>query len=131
LEKRRIVLPSRYRWPALIGVVVGVAAIAIWGLYIYDTPQSEMTPKEKIASLQEEKPVAVVSPSTEAPDRGKMIVEVAPKKEVEPPSSEKVSKPVTPPPPKEEVASKEKMAFPLPDVPSIAVLPFTNMSEDP
>jgi adenylate cyclase len=29
-----------------------------------------------------------------------------------------------------EVASKEKMAFPLPDVPSIAVLPFVNMSED-
>ena len=27
-----------------------------------------------------------------------------------------------------EVASKEKMAFPLPDKPSIAVLPFTNMS---
>jgi adenylate cyclase len=33
--------------------------------------------------------------------------------------------------PKEEVASKEKMAFPLPDLPSIAVLPFTNMSDDP
>ena len=29
-----------------------------------------------------------------------------------------------------EVASKEKMAFPLPDVPSIAVLPFVNISED-
>jgi adenylate cyclase len=27
-----------------------------------------------------------------------------------------------------EVASKEKLAFPLPDKPSIAVLPFTNMS---
>ena len=34
-------------------------------------------------------------------------------------------------PPSREVASKEKMAFPLPDVPSIAVLPFVNMSEDP
>jgi len=34
-------------------------------------------------------------------------------------------------PSKTEVASKEKMAFPLPDVPSIAVLPFANMSEDP
>ena len=34
-------------------------------------------------------------------------------------------------PSKIEVASKEKMAFPLPDVPSIAVLPFVNMSEDP
>jgi adenylate cyclase len=33
--------------------------------------------------------------------------------------------------PKIEPASKEKMAFPLPDVPSIAVLPFVNMSEDP
>ena len=30
-----------------------------------------------------------------------------------------------------EVASKEKMAFPLPDVPSIAVLAFDNMSGDP
>ena len=37
----------------------------------------------------------------------------------------------TPHLPKDEVASKEKMAFPLPDVPSIAVLPFVNMSEDP
>jgi adenylate cyclase len=34
-------------------------------------------------------------------------------------------------PPKLEVASKEKMAFPLPDTPSIAVLPFVNMSGDP
>jgi adenylate cyclase len=30
-----------------------------------------------------------------------------------------------------DVASIEKMAFPLPDKPSIAVLPFTNMSGDP
>jgi adenylate cyclase len=30
-----------------------------------------------------------------------------------------------------DVASIDKMAFPLPDNPSIAVLPFTNMSEDP
>jgi adenylate cyclase len=30
-----------------------------------------------------------------------------------------------------QVASIEKMAFPLPDVPSIAVLPFVNLSEDP
>jgi adenylate cyclase len=30
-----------------------------------------------------------------------------------------------------EAASIEKMAFPLPDVPSIAVMPFVNMSEDP
>ena len=33
--------------------------------------------------------------------------------------------------PKIETASKEKMAFPLPGKPSIAVLPFVNMSEDP
>jgi TolB-like protein/class 3 adenylate cyclase len=36
-----------------------------------------------------------------------------------------------PSPSKTEVASKEKMAFYLPDEPSIAVLPFVNMSEDP
>jgi len=30
-----------------------------------------------------------------------------------------------------DVASIEKMAFPLPDEPSIAVIPFVNMSEDP
>jgi adenylate cyclase len=30
-----------------------------------------------------------------------------------------------------EIASKEKMAFPLPDKPSIAVLAFVNMSDDP
>jgi adenylate cyclase len=36
-----------------------------------------------------------------------------------------------PSPPSVEKASKEKMAFPLPDKPSIAVLPFANMSEDP
>jgi adenylate cyclase len=30
-----------------------------------------------------------------------------------------------------EVASKERMALPLPDKPSIAVLPFVNMSDDP
>ena len=30
-----------------------------------------------------------------------------------------------------QVASVDKMAFPLPDKPSIAVLPFDNLSEDP
>jgi adenylate cyclase len=36
-----------------------------------------------------------------------------------------------PSPSKEEVASLEKMALPLPEKPSIAVLPFDNMSADP
>ncbi|MBW2566928.1 MAG: tetratricopeptide repeat protein, partial [Deltaproteobacteria bacterium] len=35
------------------------------------------------------------------------------------------------PTPSVEVASVERMAFPLPSKPSIAVLPFTNMSDDP
>ena len=38
---------------------------------------------------------------------------------------------VAPPKVPMEVASEEKMAFPLPEVPSIAVLPFVNMSGDP
>jgi len=41
----------------------------------------------------------------------------------------KSSRPTTTPP--MEAASVEKMAFPLPDKPSIAVLPFVNMSGDP
>jgi adenylate cyclase len=36
-----------------------------------------------------------------------------------------------PSPPRVEPASKERMALPLPDKPSIAVLPFVNMSGDP
>ncbi len=36
-----------------------------------------------------------------------------------------------PSPSKVEIASKEKMTFPLPDKPSIAVLPFVNMGGDP
>jgi TolB-like protein len=36
-----------------------------------------------------------------------------------------------PQPPAVEPASVERMAQPLPDKPSIAVLPFTNMSSDP
>jgi len=34
-------------------------------------------------------------------------------------------------PPSVEIASVERMAFPLPDKPSVAVLPFVNMSSDP
>jgi adenylate cyclase len=68
-----------------------------------------------------EKPLASIPPSAE----------VAPKEKVAPPSREKVAKPAAPPAPKMEVASKERMAFPLPDVPSIAVMPFVNMSGDP
>jgi adenylate cyclase len=36
-----------------------------------------------------------------------------------------------PPPPVVDVTSREEMALPLPDKPSIAILPFKNMSDDP
>ncbi len=69
-EKRPI--RKRFTWPVLAGgvLIVVVAAVAIWQLYL---------------------------------------------------------RPTGPP---VEVASKEKMASPLPDKPSIAVLPFVNLSED-
>src|SRR5512136_2221858 len=38
---------------------------------------------------------------------------------------------VAPSRPPVEVASRDRMAFPIPDKPSIAVLPFMNMSDDP
>jgi adenylate cyclase len=71
-ERRRTLLPSRYRWAALLTVIVvvlGAITLAIWTTYLKPDPDN--------------------------------------------------------------VASIEKMAFPLPDEPSIAVLPFVNMSGDP
>ncbi len=72
MERRRTLLPGRYRWAALLAaviVVLGTITLAIWKTYL-------------------------------KPDPG-------------------------------DVASIEKMEFPLPDEPSIAVLPIVNMSEDP
>jgi adenylate cyclase len=72
LEIRRTLLPSRYRWVALMAVIVvvlGTITLAIWKTYL-------------------------------KPDAS-------------------------------DVASIEKMALPLPNNPSIAVLPFVNMSGDP
>ncbi len=102
----------------VVVVIVVVAAIVIWKFYIPSTPKPEVTTKEKIVVSQPEKSPATVPPSPE----------VAPKEKVTPPSPEKIAKPTAPPAPKVEVASKDKMALPLPDKPSIAVLPFTNMS---
>ena len=109
----------------VIGVILVVAAIVIWKFYMPPAPQPEVTSKEKITVAPSEKP-SVTVPTSPTPS-----VEPALKEKVTPPLPEKVTKPAPPPAPKMEVASKEKMAFPLPDVPSIAVLPFVNMSEDP
>ena len=105
----------------VVAVIVIIAAFAVWKLYAPPASQKEVTPKGKIVAPQPEKPPATTPLSPE----------VASKEKVVPPSPEKVIKPTHPSPPKEEVASKDKMAFPLPDVPSIAVLPFVNMSRDP
>jgi adenylate cyclase len=109
----------------IVAVIVVITAVVIWKYYTPPTPQPEVTSKDKITAPQPEKPSATI-PTAPAPS-----VETAPKEKVTSPSPEKVAKPTAPPAPKVEVASKEKMAFPLPDVPSIAVLPFVNMSEDP
>ncbi len=110
---------------SMVFVIVIIAAIVIWKLYISPAPQPEVATKEKIIVAQPAKPSATVTTPPAS------SVEPALKEKVTPPLPEKVTKPVPPPAPKMEVASKEKMAFPLPDVPSIAVLPFVNMSEDP
>ena len=114
-----------------IGVVGGAAAIAIWGLYIPHASQPKVTPKEEIVSLQHVDPLAVVPSPPEVPAKGKMTGETAPKEKVAIHSSENVPETVTPASRELEVAPKDKMAFPLPDKPSIAVLPFVNMSKDP
>ena len=109
----------------VVAVILVVAAFVIWKLYTPSAPQPEVVSKEKITVAPSEKP-SVTVPTSPAPS-----VETAPKEKVTPPSHEKVIKPTPPPPPKMEVASKEKMALALPDLPSIAILPFVNMSEDP
>ena len=106
-------------------LIVVVAAIVIWKFYMIPAPQPEVASKEKITVAPSEKP-SVTVPTSPAPS-----VEPALKEKVTPPLPEKVTKPTPPPAPKMEVASKEKMAFPLPDVPSIAVMPFVNMTDDP
>jgi len=116
--------PRRWQRAALglvIGVIVVIGAVMIWKFFSPTTPKPEVVPKEKVTGAQPEKPPATLLPSAEP----------KPKEKVTPPSPEKVTKSAPPPPPKEEVASKEKMALPLPDKPSIAVLPFVNMSADP
>ena len=108
----------------LVVVIAVVAAFVIWKLYTPSAPQPEVAPKEKITVAPSEKPPVTV-PTSPAPS-----VEPALKEKVTPPSPEKVAKPAPPPASKMGVASKDKMAYPLPDMPSIAVLPFTNMSGD-
>jgi adenylate cyclase len=105
----------------VVTVIVVVTAVVIWKLYTPSAPKPEVVSKEKIVVSQPEKVPATAPPSAEP----------KPKEKVTPPSPQKITKPAPPPAPKIEVASKEKMAFPLPDKPSIAVLPFVNMSDDP
>jgi TolB-like protein/class 3 adenylate cyclase/Tfp pilus assembly protein PilF len=117
------VKPRQWQMPTIglvVAVIVIIAAVVMWKFYTPSAPKPEVVSKEKITAPLPQKPSAAVTPSTE----------VTPKEKVTPPLPEKVSKPAPPPAPKMEVASKEKMAFPLPDKPSIAVLPFVNMSKD-
>ena len=125
-EKR--VKPRQWKYAAIglvVFVIVIVAAVVIWRFYASPAPQPEVATKEKITVAPSEKPLVTV-PTSPAPS-----VEPARKEKVTPLLPEKGTKPAPPPAPKMEVASKEKMAFSLPDVPSIAVLPFVNMSGDP
>ena len=110
-------------------VIVVAAAVVIWKLYTPSAPQPEVTSKEKITTALPEKPSAAVPPLAEVPAKEKMAVEVVPKERIKSPPPEKISKTITPSPPVDK-ANPKKMALPLPDKPSIAVLPFMNMSGD-
>jgi len=118
-QGRKIFWMSGHRWVMLVAVGI-IGALVIWKLYTPSAPQPEVVPKEKIVVSQPEMAQTAVTPPIEAVSKEKD----------KPTLPEKISKTATPPP-KEEVASREKMAFPLPDLPSIAVLPFVNLSGDP
>jgi adenylate cyclase len=112
----------------VIVLIVVVAVIVIWKFYMPPAPQPEVISKEKITAPLSEKPSATVPPLPEVPAKEKMAVEVVPKERIKSPPAEKVSKTILPPP--VDKADPKKMALPLPDKPSIAVLPFMNMSGD-
>ena len=107
----------------VVVVILVVAAVMIWKFYIPPTPQPEIASKEKLTAPLPEKPSAT-TPIAPAPS-----VETALKGKVTPPSPEKPSRVATATLPVEK-ANPKKMAFPLPDKPSIAVLPFANMTGD-
>jgi TolB-like protein/class 3 adenylate cyclase len=101
-----------------------VAALVLWKFYWPPATQPETVSKDKMTADRSEKPSAMV------PTAPTSSVEPAAKEKATPPLPEKAAQPAPPPVPKIEVASKGKLAFPLPDKPSIAALPFTNMSSE-
>jgi adenylate cyclase len=108
---------KRWQWSSmvvLILLIAGLVTFVIWKYYTPSIPLLDKVSKEKITTAPSEKPEA--QPPSPIP-------------KVLPYEEKKVSQP--PAKPAMEVASVKKMAFPLPDVPSIAVLPFENMSGDP
>jgi adenylate cyclase len=121
------VKPGQWK-SAAIGLVliliVVATAVVIWKLYTPSAPKPEVASKEKITTPQPEKPSATI-PAAPAPSG-----ETAPKEKVMPPSPQKVSKTITPSPSVDK-ADPKKIALPIYDKPSIAVLPFVNMSKDP
>ncbi|MBN2034657.1 MAG: hypothetical protein JW836_15405 [Deltaproteobacteria bacterium] len=120
-NKQKIAWSTQHRWAILVAIIglVAVIIIAVRGIYMRQASRPEVPSEEKMA------------PPKKDPGRGKMAEEVSPVEKVLPPLREETQKVETPAPPKFEIASKNKMAFPLPDKPSIAVLPFVNMSKDP
>ena len=116
------------RWQLVAMVVVvllvaGLMTLAIWKYYTPSVPSREVASKEKIPTAPSEKPETQPSPPTPK------VVSPEEKKEFLPRA--KPSTTLTPTKPAMEVASVKRMAYPLPDKPSIAVLPFVNMSGDP
>jgi TolB-like protein/Tfp pilus assembly protein PilF len=104
-------------------LIAGLITLAIWKYYTPSVPSREKASKEKITTAPSEKPEA--QPLTSSPKA------VPPGEKETSPSLAKPSTTPTPAKPAMEVASVKKMAYPLPDKPSIAVLPFVNMSGDP
>ena len=115
----------------VIVIIVVAAAVMIWKKYISPATQPQVISKKKITAPLPEKPSATMPPLAEVPAKEKMAVEVCSKRKNCFPTTRKGFKNSNSSSSQDGSRLQRKDGFSLARLPSIAVLPFVNMSNDP